>query len=51
MFKYIVSAVDEESIQEIGSKPLKTDGYYGYKSDWYANNDRESLGKDLGKLV
>jgi hypothetical protein len=51
MFKYIVSAVDAESIRDIASKPLEADGYYGYKSDWYAANDREGLGKDLGKLV
>jgi hypothetical protein len=51
MFKYIVSAVDAEGIRDIASKPLEADGYYGYKSDWYAANDREGLGKDLGKLV
>jgi hypothetical protein len=51
MFKYIVSAVDGESIRVIGSKPLESDHYYGFKSDWYAKNDREGLGKDLGKLV
>jgi hypothetical protein len=51
MFKYIVSAVDAEGIRDIASKPYVADGYYGYKSDWYAANDREGLGKDLGKLV